>query len=253
MSALQWALLILGTVAVIAIYVISRREKEQKRPAPPAASPTQRSAASGQMDIFGGPGQFDEFGVGKPRKRVPPSINPPSSSEPAVPAAAAASPAPPPQAPQPSPPQPPPAARPRPPVEERIFALLIAERTGAPILGARIHQALQEQGLAYGARRVYHRMQDGTSQYSVASIIKPGDLDPAEAESFSSPGLTVFMMLPGPPRPLAMFDDMLRTTQALAAALNAQVFNTRRQPLDEAAAADMRADVERWVQAQGLA
>jgi cell division protein ZipA len=138
-------------------------------------------------------------------------------------------------------------------VEERIFALLIAEREGAAILGPRIHEALAEAGLVYGARHIYHRMEQGSSQYSVASIIKPGELKPEDAEQFSSPGLTIFMMLPGPTQPLAVFDDMLATARTLADRLNAEVFNTRRQPLDDAAAADLRADVERWAKTQGLA
>lgn len=268
MSVLQWALLILGMVAVIAIYVISRREKDRAAPTAPAAPPpTSRPppAAGNQMDIFGGSGQFDEFGVGKPRKRTPPSLNP--SEPPATAAAPPATPAAPRPTPRPAPAAGPaskpsaPAARaptmppsqPRLPVEERIFALLIAEREGAAILGPRIHEALAEAGLVYGARHIYHRMEQGSSQYSVASIIKPGELKPEEAERFSSPGLTIFMMLPGPTRPLAVFDDMLATARTLADRLNAEVFNTRRQPLDDAAAADLRTDVERWAKAQGLA
>ncbi|MFP5357689.1 MAG: cell division protein ZipA C-terminal FtsZ-binding domain-containing protein [Gammaproteobacteria bacterium] len=256
MSVLQWALLILGMVAVIAIYVISRREKDRAAPpAPPPARPPP-PAAGNQMDIFGGSGQFDEFGVGKPRKRTPPSLNP--SAPPAATAPAATPPTPAARRPAPAakptaaaPPVPP--AQSRLPVEERVFALLIAEREGAAILGPRIHEALAEAGLVYGARHIYHRMAQGSSQYSVAGIIKPGELKPEDAGQFSSPGLTIFMMLPGPKQPLAVFDDMLATARRLATRLNAEVFNTRRQPLDDAAAAQLRAEVERWAQAQGLA
>ena len=81
MSPTQWALLIVGAVAVIAIYWFSRRERPEARrrrsEAPvktvklPGAAP---GAGNDQMDMFSRFGEFDEFGVGKTRKRVSPDL-----------------------------------------------------------------------------------------------------------------------------------------------------------------------------------
>ena len=80
MSPTQWALLIVGAVAVIAIYWFSRRERPEARrrrsEAPvktvklPGAAP---GAGNDQMDMFSRFGEFDEFGVGKPRPTDPAS------------------------------------------------------------------------------------------------------------------------------------------------------------------------------------
>ena len=84
--------------------------------------------------------------------------------------------------------------------------------------------------------------------FSVASLIKPGVLDPAEQQGFSTPGLTMFMLLPGPGRPQAALQDMITTAQALANALNAEVFDASRQPFTAESARQLQADVEAWAQ-----
>ncbi len=238
MSALQWALLIVGAIAVIAVYVISRRSNRLPNDWEP---PSGRAGGarvvakpgSDQMDMFAQGsrgGEFDEFGVGKPRKRNEPGLFGEVEAEaeivPGAPAAA--------------------------PVEEKIVTLLIAEREGTAIFGPKIHLALQAQGLVYGDHRIYHRQQGGKTVFSVASLVKPGLLDPAEQKDFSTPGLTVFMLLPGPAKPAAALQDMISTAQALAAALNAQVFDASRQPLTPDNARTLKADVGAWAQRNGI-
>jgi cell division protein ZipA len=235
MSPTQWALLIVGAVAVIAIYWFSRRERPDARrrrseaPAPtvklPGAAP---GAGSDQMDMFSRLGEFDEFGVGKPRKRVAPDLGggAPASGEGAAAAARRA--------------------------EEKIVALLIAEREGTAIFGERIHAALQARDLQFGERKIYHRMRGGVPVFSVASLIKPGHLDPAERKAFSTPGLSVFMVLPGPTAPEEAIADMFLTARALARELNADVYDSNRELLTAAAESAIVADVKAWARLQGL-
>jgi cell division protein ZipA len=234
LSQLQWALLIFGVAAAIAVYWFSRRDKRamdswspNQEPEPLLPKPKDR-----QLDIFNGENQqFDEFGVGKPRRVAPraePLADPPAGAEPAPgPVAPSAAPA------------------PR-PVEEKIVSLLIAEREGTHIQGSLIHRALGEAGLAFGARSIYHRLQGEEAVFSVASLLKPGVLDPKLADSFSTPGLTLFMILPGPRQPLDALRDMLGTAERLARALNAEVFDSRRNLLSAQAARALTAEVEAW-------
>lgn len=232
MSPTQLALLILGGVAIIAIYVYSRRDrpKLQQRPrraAPPVESvrPTaeqpDEAPKTDQMDMFSRLGEFDELGVGKPRKRVSPSV--PGGAP--APAAAA-------------------------PVEEKLVALLIAEREGTAIFGERIHAALNTQALQYGERKIYHRIVRGQPVFSVASLIKPGHLDPRQ-QQFSTPGLSVFMVLPGPMAPDAALADMIATTRALAHQLNAEVFDSSREVFTASSESALVADVKAWARLNG--
>lgn len=250
MSVLQWALLIVGIVAVIAIYVISRREKRPvKSWTPPSVGVAPKPPAGDQMEIFSRPGEFDEFGVGKPRKRVG-SIMPgvpetplPLEEAPVEAAAPAAKAEPIIAAPTASAAPAPAATK---PAEQKIIAILIAEREGGLILGSNLHRALRNEGLVYGERKIYHRMDLGRPVFSVAGLLKPGQLDPAESDKFVTPGLTMFMVLPGAPAPVDAVRDMLITAKALAKGLKSELFDNKRQPFTETAERAMLADIEDW-------
>lgn len=212
--------------------------------------------------------QYDEFGVGRPRRRTMPSLDasPANDARPAAPApppvAPAAKPgsvppwvrsapsAAPNSAPSASASATPPTAAPK--VEQKIVALLIVERDGGVISGTRLHAALSAQGLVYGAKQIYHRQVRNESVFAVASLTKPGMLVPDEAAQFSTPGLSTFMVLPGPVKPLNALHDMLATTQALARALNAEVYDAKKQPLSSETMRALQADVEAWARAAHL-
>lgn len=364
MTALQWALLVLSFAIVVAVVVISRREREPapRRPAPAPARPGPAARSEGsrqQLDIFesaplAGPSdgidegtvsppraaqaqvpvpvpvpvpaaaltprrpespvepvpaapvpppvltpaepvppasplgnqQFDEFGVGKPRRRTSPALEvelpppgaaapaqelpiapwlkagsgatgrrvepepvvPPPPAVPAAPAVVAA-----PTVPPPAPAAPPaPVAPAVPPTPPKIVSLLLVERDGGTIAGSKLHAALAAQGLQFGAKQIYHRMVRGEAVFSVASLVKPGVLLPEAAAQFATPGLQVFMVLPGPVKPLTALHDMLSTTQALARALNAEAFDSRKQALTSESLRALQADVEAWARAAGL-
>lgn len=246
MSPLQWALLIFAVIAVIAVYVLSRRDRRAMSvDDEPEATPRSR-----QLDIFGAEGQqFDEFGVGKARRVEPrfdlagedgetppapmpargPSLNP-AVARPVV------------------------AARPAPaavaadakPQAQKIVSLLIAQPTGQPMSGVELHAALKDQRLVFGARQIYHRMTRNEVVFSVASLLKPGHLDPALAEDFQTPGLTLFMVLPGPVRAAEAMRDMIATADKLALALGAEVYDARKQVFTPSSARELQQDVESW-------
>ncbi|MGH8460647.1 MAG: cell division protein ZipA C-terminal FtsZ-binding domain-containing protein [Stenotrophobium sp.] len=280
MSALQWALLIIGVAVIVIVYFFSRREKPQKKPwTPPVINP-QRNPVGDQMEIFGRSGEFDEFGVGKPRRREPPVM-------PGIPTEPQQQSAPAPAAPkkeriperqltpaaetvktrrepvmeaveEPAVAVVPEHAKPaqqvkssKPAAEQKIVAILIAEREGTAILGPKLHRALQQQSLAFGERKIYHRTDAaGLPVFSVAGLLKPGQLDPAEAASFSTPGLTMFMVLPGPEHPEAALADLLATAKALARGMNAELFDAKRQPFTAEAEKAMVADIKDWTRRQ---
>lgn len=238
MSPLQWALLIFAVLAVIAIYLFSRRDRRALE-RDDEADPSLPTARDRQLDIFGADGQqFDEFGVGKARRvetRIEPTMGAPVSEVPVEEAADA----------EPAPlPSPPPAAD-RPP-SQKIVSLMIAERDGTQIEGVDLHRALQLEGLQFGARQIYHRLHQGEAVFSVASLLKPGHLDPAAAGDFTTPGLTLFMVLPGPVRGSDAIRDMIDTAEKLARALNAEVFDAKRQSFTPSSARSLQHEVDAW-------
>ena len=217
MTPLNWAVLIVGLLAAIAVWWVSRNKRDA------GGEWIEPKAGDKQLDMFTSTGQFDEFGVGR-RRRVAPSLDgAPTASQ---------------------------GARGEQP--QKIVALLIAEREGTHILGPNIHAALKQHGLEFGAKQIYHRMADGETVYSVASLLKPGFIDPAEAASFSTPGLSIFMVLPGPLPAMSAFKEMLATAESLATALNAGVYDMRRQPLMPESKLRLEREVEQWARANPM-
>jgi cell division protein ZipA len=230
-STLQWALLLLGVGIAAALIWSSRREKKaQERLSAPAPRPVSRDWSAPEPGVPAGAPEprigFDEYGVGKPRKAgpgAPPSPPPPRTAPTVTPVVAP------------------------PPVTEKVIGLYIAEHEGTSILGPRIHAALQSRGLRFGAKKIYHRFEGENATFSVASLVKPGTLDPAEAEGFATPGLSVFMQLPGPVRPVAAFQDMLDTARGLAKSLHAELYDTeQRAPLSPERERALHEQVEDW-------
>ncbi len=234
MSTLQWALLLLGVgIAGVLIWSSRRERRAQDRLNAPAPRPASRDWSAPEPTLppsepSAGPrAGFDEFGVGRPRKAgagAPPARTAPTVS--AVPPAPVA---------------------PTPTVPDKVIGLYIAEHEGTNILGPKIHAALRDRGLRFGAKRIYHRFDGEHAIFSVASLVKPGTLDPAEAEGFATPGLSVFLQLPGPLRPVAAFQDMLDTARGLARALNAELYDSElRAPLSGERERALHEQVEEW-------
>lgn len=248
MSALQWALLVFGALTIVAVYWYSRRDRRNMDSSwqPNAEDQALIPPADQQLDIFDG-GRFDEYGVGKPRKVVMPLDDlPPSAAAEPSPLQNAAPGSDQPSAPLLAPAPPKPKAAPPTKTLEKLLSLLIAERDGNHIRGPAIHEALQACELEFGARKIYHRFYEGRPVFSVASLLKPGYLVPQQAEQFSTPGLAMFMVLPGPQNASDAIREMLMTAQRLAKMLNAEVYDAKRKLLSEPAAKALQTEVENW-------
>ena len=108
--------------------------------------------------------------------------------------------------------------------------------------GVHVLKALQVNGLQYGQYQVFHRVTQDVQQsvYSVASLVEPGVLRPENLPHQRLPGLTLFLVLPGPQDGVAACADMLATARTLARVLGGAVLDERRQPLTPESAQRIR-------------
>ncbi|MDX1496081.1 MAG: cell division protein ZipA [Salinisphaeraceae bacterium] len=124
--------------------------------------------------------------------------------------------------------------------DQKIVVLHVVAPQDEQLTGTEIHAALNDCGLKFGDRNVYHRMAElegeNSSVFSVANMLKPGTLRPDEADTLRTKGLVMFMVLPGPVDGNKAFHDMLHTAQGLAERLNAKVLDDKRLPLTRQAA-----------------
>lgn len=244
MSLMQWLLLIGAIAIVIALYLRMRRARDDD-PWTQAASradatPDYEQLAGGEGGGAAMPDETGAYIVGEPRvigktAKVEPELPPASAQmEKGWEHFSAAGTADDEQLKLEIPIGGKPARRPpaAPPGQEKIVVLHVAAPEGARFEGPALHGALQLCRLQFGMRDVYHRITEANgvpeAVFSVASMVKPGFLDPGQAQGFATPGLTLFMVMPGPVDGVQAFRDMLETAQQLAQRLGGDVLDDKR-------------------------
>lgn len=115
-----------------------------------------------------------------------------------------------------------------------IITLHIIASGGRYLCGPDILAAADKTGLGPGVRRILHHMSTDTPArivFSVAGMREPGSFDLEHIDTFTTPGLVVFMCLPGPTDALTQYEDMLDHARRLAHALDSDLFDERRSVL----------------------
>ncbi len=113
---------------------------------------------------------------------------------------------------------------------EELLVIYVLAPSHQPFPGKALHATLRGKGLRYGNMNIFHRLDpmSKVTQYSVANAVEPGTFDMSEIETFSTPGLTFFLRLPGPQQPQDAFDDMWRVARDVAADLGGELKDDRR-------------------------
>jgi cell division protein ZipA len=86
--------------------------------------------------------------------------------------------------------------------------------------------ALRAAGLRHGRYGIFHKLADEFSDeplFSVANLMEPGSFDLAHASETKIPGMSFFMVVPGPGKAVDRFDDMVRTARDLARDLDGEL------------------------------
>ena len=130
------------------------------------------------------------------------------------------------------------------PQPELIIVLHVAATGERRLRGEDLREALETAGLEFGDMDIYHRYSevDGERRqlFSVANMIKPGTLRDQDLVDLETPGVSLFMRLPGPLRPLEALEEMLDVAGRLAAGLDAQLLAENRIPLTRQLTEHMR-------------
>lgn len=118
---------------------------------------------------------------------------------------------------------------------DRIITLYVMAENGAIFNGADVLVAAEKAGLHYGALDIFHRLRDGHPEqgpvFSMANMREPGSFDLNNVHAITTPGLALFMTLPGPLSALDAWDTMLPAAQRLAELLGGEVLDEDRNTL----------------------
>lgn len=127
---------------------------------------------------------------------------------------------------------------------DRIVTLYVAARAGRMLHGSDLVVAAEKAGLVYGHRDIFHRLVDGHPEqgpiFSVANLLQPGHFDLERIGQMQTPGIGLFMTLPGPLPALDAWETLLPTAQRLAELLDAVVLDEDRNALGRQTIAHLR-------------
>ena len=195
MDGLRWLLLFFGLLVIAGVYFYSRREKAKPDvEAEDLPAPSERREPTfddvDPLDLDGGDEQIPEA----------PALDDVSEAEEEVAGD----------------------------VPQKIVTLRIVGRDKKPFQGDELILSMRGIGLRHGKFGIFHRY-DGNDEsrtiFSAASLVEPGSFDLANIKEQQIPGISLFLIIPGPVEGAEAFDLMIAAARALAQTLDGELLD----------------------------
>jgi cell division protein ZipA len=184
-DGLRWLLLLFGALVVAGVYLYTRKQRE--KPEPEAA----------------------------PAPRLTPTLNDEPNVEAELPA----------EEPSPDTQQEAEISTPSP---QKIVTLRVVAKNKGAFKGDELILSLRGIGMRSGKFGIYHRY-DGNDEsrtiFSAASLVEPGSFDLTNIKEQEIPGISIFMIIPGPMDAAEAFDLMMQAARALTQAIDAELLD----------------------------
>ncbi len=127
--------------------------------------------------------------------------------------------------------------------EEKVVAVHIAAPGGETFSGTDLLHAFDGRGYIFGEYDIFHSVHDGRTVFSVVNMVKPGWFDPESMDVFTTPGISLFLRLPGPLAANISLDILFAEADALASVLNGHLQDATHSTLTHQTRQSMREDV----------
>ncbi len=110
---------------------------------------------------------------------------------------------------------------------ETVITINVMANVDADFNGEKLLQELLTLGFKFGEMNIFHRNHHANGQgerwFSLANAFNPGEFNLEKMAEFSTLGLTIFMLLPGPQQPQMAFEYMLKAAEKLADVFDAHL------------------------------
>lgn len=190
MEDLRWLLLIFGLLVIAGVYLYSRKEKK--------SSDTQPASTGRVEPSLNGSEQSDELSRDSEEDINDVPVED-SDDEPAQ---------------QDGP--------------QKIVTIRIVAHEKASFAGDEVVLSMRGIGLRHGKFGIFHRLdgnEEGEIIFSAASLIEPGSFDLQNIKGQEIPGISLFLVLPGPIECIEAFDMMLATARTLTQSLSGELLD----------------------------
>ncbi len=190
MDGLRWLLLFFGLLVVAGVYLYSRREQKAKQETEPVERRTP-TLDGGTADTSGS----DSAGAN------PQTDAPETRGEGPAPGYQAVE-------------------------EQKIVTLRLVARNRGSFQGDELILSMRGIGLRRGKFGIFHRFDgddDSDVIFSAASLVEPGHFDLENIKEQEFPGISLFLVLPGPIEGVDAFDLMIAAARTLAQSLNGEL------------------------------
>lgn len=193
MDGLRWLLLLFGLLVIAGVYFYSRREKTSSKTEPPASGRLEPTLSSGQS-----PDEPSEDPAAEDAEPVDDDNTGEEAPETAV------------------------------KVPQKIVTLRLVAREGGSFQGDKLALSLRGIGMRHGKFGIFHRY-DGNNEnntiFSAASLVEPGSFDMTNIKEQQIPGISLFLILPGPIEGAEAFDMMMEAARVVAQALDGELLD----------------------------
>jgi len=131
-------------------------------------------------------------------------------------------------------------------VPQKIVTLRLVARDGGAFKGDELALSLRGIGMRHGKFGIFHRY-DGNNEnntiFSAASLVEPGSFDMTNIKEQELPGISLFLILPGPVEGAEAFDMMMSAARAVAQALDGELLDETGSTLSIQRERYMREDI----------
>ena len=142
------------------------------------------------------------------------------------------------------------------PGEELVIVLSIMAGPGKRFAGLDILDSLLAHGFVHGDMSIFHYFHKETDKqpvFSLANAVEPGTFDMDSIEALHTPGLSLFMQLPGPMDTRDAFEAMLEKGRAIAGDLKGELCDETRSVLTMQTIGHLKEEIEAWLFKQKMA